>query len=915
MRIHATCRAALIPVLALWWSAAPLGADPAVGSTRFDLVNDQVVCTVRLEDGRLAEDRLAARSSGAAAGRPLPSITTDAGFTLEMMWTDWQAPGQAANAANPVMVRARDLVLTGHVRRQDADGGVTLELLFRDAAGCLEVRTAYRLDADAFFVRRTLAVRQLKGAPHFLRWIWTQDSRLGDAVQTLKPGGFGQPVAVRCGAGGAFFGLEYPAAENAAVSSADDRPVVRCGQEMGVRLGPEWTEGAPAVTGLAPDPHVKLWFWRYLETIRVAPLRPYLLYNTWYDVRAPEMVKEPGQVMNEANLLRIIGQFKTEMVAKRGLTLDAFVLDDGWDVYRSDWVLRSAEFPNGLGPIRRALAELGTRLGIWFGPTGGYSHRDWRIGWMREHGYETVGDQFCLAGRNYGRMFRQRVTDLAANDGVGYFKWDGIQFSCSEPDHGHPVDIYSRRAVMESVAALGRAVRAKDPEMFLNITSGTWLSPWWLLYADQIWMQGEDYGWADVPSISRRDAAITYRDTVLHEDYRRHDFWFPLANLMTHGIIKGHLQKLGGDAEALDKFTDETLVYVARGVSMWELYISPDLLTDGEWEAMARSLRWARDRFPVLTQTEMVGGDPSRGEAYGYVHFKGRRGILVARNPVIAAQVLRTELAPAYGLDPEANTLVLERVYPTRWVSPNLYAAGAALTLPLDGFETAVYEIYPLAEAPGPLVAGAVFEAADDPASAGAVTVYPIAGPPRLLNPERVARAQVDGRSVQPQALGVTAGDGLPEAVHRAAVESDGPGRLAARFELDPAVTTAELAVLLTPAEASAERALPALAATVDGREAAVRAEAQAGRWAWHTVALPANTRTVELELRADPKAAGWSGTASVWMVCRQRLGRAVALTLSPAEPVQSRPMPPRPWPSGEIRRNVPLGEVTVTLP
>jgi len=50
-------------------------------------------------------------------------------------------------------------------------------------------------------------------------------------------------------------------------------------------------------------------------------------------------------------------------------------------------------------------------------------------------------------------------------------------------------------------------------------------------------------------------------------------------------------------------------------------------------------------------------------------------------------------------------------------------------------------------------------------------------------------------------------------------------------------------------------------------------------------------------------------------MVCRQRLGRAVALTLSPAEPVQSRPMPPRPWPSGEIRRNVPLGEVTVTLP
>ncbi len=915
MRIHATCRAALIPALALACSAALLGADPAVGSTRFDLVNDRVVLTVRFEDGRLAEDRLTARSSWTAAGAPLPSVATDAGFALELMWTDWQAPGQAANAANPVTVHSHDLVLTGHDRRQDADGGVTLELLFRDAAGGLEVRVAYRLGADAFFVQRSLAVRQLKGAPHFLRWLWTRDSRLGDTVQTIKPGGFGQPVAVRCGAGGAFFGLEYPAAENTAVPAADNRPVVRCGQEIGVRLGPEWTEGAPAVTGLAPDSNVKLWFWKYLDAIRVAPLRPYLLYNTWYDVRAPEMVTEPGQVMNEANLLRIIDRFKVEMTEKRGLKLDAFVLDDGWDVYRSDWVLRATEFPNGLEPIRAALAELGTRLGIWFGPTGGYSHRDWRIGWMREHGYETVGDQFCLAGRNYGRMFRQRVTDLAANDGVGYFKWDGIQFSCSEPDHGHPVDIYSRRAVVESVAALCRAVRAKDPAMFLNITSGTWLSPWWLLFADQIWMQGEDYGWADVPSISRRDAAITYRDTVLHEDYGRHDYWFPLANLMTHGIIKGHLQKLGGEAEALDKFTDETLVYVARGVSMWELYISPDLLTDGEWEAMARSLRWARDRFPVLTQTEMVGGDPSRGEAYGYVHFQGSRGIVVARNPVIAAQALRTALAPEHGLDPEANTLVLERVYPTRWVSPNLYAAGAALTLPLEGFETAVYEIYPLAEAPGPLVAGAVFEISDDPASTDAVTVYPAAGSPRLLNPERVARARVDGRSVQPQALGVTAGDGLSDAVRGTAVESNGPGRLTARFELDPSVTTAELAVLLTPAEPAAEGALPALAATVDGREAAVRSEAQAGRWAWHTVTLPAGARAVELQLRADPKSAGWSGTASVWVVCRQRMGRAVTLTLSPAGPVRPRPMPPNPWPSGEIRRNVPLGEVAVTLP
>jgi len=30
---------------------------------------------------------------------------------------------------------------------------------------------------------------------------------------------------------------------------------------------------------------------------------------------------------------------------------------------------------------------------------------------------------------------------------------------------------------------------------------------------------------------------------------------------------------------------------------MWELYISPDILSDGEWDAMAQSMEWARDRF------------------------------------------------------------------------------------------------------------------------------------------------------------------------------------------------------------------------------------------------------------------------------------------------------------------------------
>ena len=241
----------------------------------------------------------------------------------------------------------------------------------------------------------------------------------------------------------------------------------------------------------------------------------------------------------------------------------------------------------------------------------------------------------CLAGTEYSALFLKRVTDFVSKEEVSYFKWDGIQFSCSEPDHGHPVGIYSRRAVMESLINKCTAVRNIDPGVYLNITSGTWLSPWWVKYANQIWMQGEDYGYADVPSISRRDAAITYKDFVLYDDFRNLNFWFPISNLMTHGIIKGDLEHLGGEEDPLDKFTNDVVFYVSRGISMYELYISPGLLNEGEWNAIGTSLKWSRSRFNTLSCTRMIGGNPMKREPYGYLHFKDDHGIIGARNPFI----------------------------------------------------------------------------------------------------------------------------------------------------------------------------------------------------------------------------------------------------------------------------------------
>jgi hypothetical protein len=889
-------------------AANSFAARDEQGVKSFTIENGLIQRSVTFEDDALISDKLTALPDLVAGFGSEPfTLETDADFRLDLMWTGWSAPGKADNAENPIALTKADFVLVNAEQTDFPGRGGELKLLLKVKTGSLEVLLTYRLEKDSFFARRKLAIRDPKARRHFLRWTWPMYTRVSGNITVIKPGGFGQPVAFLIADGGAFAGLEYPTAENRLEALPGGSTLLRCGGETGERVGESWIESEWVVTGLTPNPHVKLWFWKYLDTIRVAPLRPYLLYNSWYDVRAPEYTDRPEDVMNEQNILRIVGDFKREMYEKRGLRLDAFVLDDGWDVYKSDWALRPDEFPNGLRPVVAALREMDTSLGLWFGPIGGYSHRDWRVGWMRGHGYETIGDQMCIAGADYNRLFNKRVIDFVRDDGIAYYKWDGIQFSCSEPDHGHPIDIYSRRAVMEAVIDLCRAVRAENPEMFLNVTSGTWLSPWWVKYANMIWMQGQDYGYADVPSISRRDAAITYRDYVLYEDFHKNGFWFPIANLMTHGIIKGHLQKLGGEAEPLDKFTDNALLYFARGVSMWELYISPNLLSDSEWDALTGSIRWARDRFGILRSTEMIGGDPGGRRAYGYAHFAGKRGIIAARNPFIEPQSLTAALDPALGLDADASSLVLERLYPTRWISPRLYSAGETLEIPLAGYETAVYEIYPLLEADRPLPAGLTFDVLHDEGRDYKVVIYDAAEGARLLNPDAATSLAIDGEPVSLE-LGIPVKEPADPVTDTSVTGKD--SELQIEFELGEPAKSATLALLLEPSGASKGGEDPAVTATLDGRALEPDVEKQKGSWGWYKLSLEPGSHSAEFRITIAGESGKWQGRASVWLVCSvQPPGMELAFKLKTA-PDSRRPAPPRPWPAGELRRNVKLGEV-----
>lgn len=914
-------------------ASAAESADDSLVTGNFHLAHPGLLATIAIEHGHVSSIRLdtaaglhAQQAPGAMTGLPpgvahhllpnpfssLVDLSFAEGFSADVVWADWQAPGKVNNGDNLCHFTNADFRC---VRASERDVGATGELVLSLVGPeGLTAELTFSLRPGESWLRRTIKLADPRDRGHFLQALYTLDADIDQTVVVVKGGGFGQPIAWEFGpggtGGGAFAGLEWPAADNA-IDFAAGRIHVRCGQEMGEVITQEGVVGEAVVIGLTPDARVKYWFDRYLDSVRVAPLRPYTLYNSWYDLRSAEYPRvTPDHVMNEANVLRIARLLQANMVGKHGITLDAFVLDDGWDVYESDWVLRPAQFPRGLAPIVAELARTRTRLGLWLGPTGGYSFHKQRVAWMKAHGYETVGGDLWVGGPKYSDLLIRRTTDFA-RAGVRYFKWDGLRFLGTGPGPGTPPGLYARRAALKRVQAMVDSVRAVDPDMFLNITSGTWLSPWWLRLADQIWMGGEDYGTSDVPSLTTRDASITYRDLVLYEDFRRHDFWFPLASLMTHGVLKGTIdvQEIGR-GEPLPKFADEVVFYLARGVTMHELYISPDILSEGEWRVLADALRWARDRFPVLSHTAMIGGDPNRLEPYGYIHWHGDCGLLAVRNPDVAPRALTLVLDPADGLDPGASGLVLERIYPTRWVSPDTYRAGDAVELPaLLGYQSAVYDLRPLAAVGEPLLADVVFEETARGGAERSLDILATGPRARVLSAAPPAALERGGRPFDPAALpDLRRGCGACFVDGQLGVGDDGR-TLTAHVNLEASARDILACLLLRPAASTDGRGDGTVAVTLDGQPVAARRVDVPGKWAWLTVPVPAGRHTLTVAPAPGADGRDWAGSVAVWVVGDEAV-EPVTLVVRGRDPAP--PARPLPWAgrgAGLLPRSVRIGE------
>ena len=400
-----------------------------------------------------------------------------------------------------------------------------------------------------------------------------------------------------------------------------------------------------AVVGLIAPGQVRRSFLAYNERERAVPWRAMPAYISWYELNI-DRNNDPNYTgnMHDTQCNEVVRQWKKQLFDRYGEHINSFVWDDGWDHYGT-WTF-NLNFPDGFKESDRLAREMGSGIGAWLGPVGGYGQSG---NYRRQYWAGKGGMQ--LSNPAYYKVFTDAIVDLCKNRGYDFrfFKFDGIsaQFSAVGPDPG---TVGEENA--EGIISAERMVRRDVKEdIFFNTTVGTWASPFWFNVTDAVWRQEGDFGKIGVGD--DREQWITYRDRLVYQNFVQNSPLCPINTLMTHGFI---LSKHGQVSKTMNYpgILRELRCAFACGSGMVELYNDYELMNSINggrlWADLAECLRWQRANADVLPDIHWVGGSPwdgSKANVYGWASWNGKKATFTLRNPANSPQTYKTTLRAA----------------------------------------------------------------------------------------------------------------------------------------------------------------------------------------------------------------------------------------------------------------------------
>jgi len=651
-----TARADGLP--APWLPLAPGVAACSTGDDSGHLSNAVVEFSVASRDGALRPVSLVNRFTGHT--QPL----TGELFAVTLRADRAKRVASQFQLEGPVAC-SRIEAQPGSARAADRRAGQSLQATFVDATSNLRVQWRALLRDGANYVREEVEIIAPRGTDLHSVSLIELDLPGARVLGTAS----GSPVVTD----DAFYAFEHPVAEAKTIAGHTSMILRRA-----LPLRPGVPVQYSAVLGVTPAGQLRRGFQAYLENERATPFRTFLHYNSWYDIGY-------FTPYTEAEALAVVGKYGEKLVTARGVRMDSFLFDDGWDDTSRLWQF-SKDFPSGFAPLRDATAKIGAGPGMWLSPWGGYGPpRQARLATARSGGYEVDDQGLALSGPKYFALFHATTTELLRRYGINQFKLDGT----GSPDKVTPGSEFD--SDFAAAIALIGDLRAIKPDLFINLTTGTWPSPFWLRTADSIWRGGEDHSFAGVGTDRQR--WITYRDADTYGGVVRVGPLFPLNSLMLHGIIYARKAQ-GLDTDPGDDFADEVRSYFASGTGLQEMYVSADLLSEQNWDDLAAAAKWARTHAAVLRDSHWIGGDPARGDVYGWAGWMPGQAFIALRNPTDSPRRFELDVGTALDLPAgEPVTWISTPAYNTTDKSTQRWRAGQAVALTLQPFEVLVWNL------------------------------------------------------------------------------------------------------------------------------------------------------------------------------------------------------------------------------
>jgi hypothetical protein len=577
----------------------------------------------------------------------------------------------------------------------------------------LKVQVYYVAGGDDFYIRKYLNIISAK--PVTLERIDVETLSSNDIYQPYqikqitsqgqaewRPG-LGQPLYGSESA--TFYGIEFPAADNYVKDKTGF-----CGYLWGKEINAgEAYRTYNAVLGVGDDPrYIQEEFFKYIDEVRIRPLRLQIQYNSWFDFTSD---------VDQEKFSSSVSKVHQELVTERKVDpLKAYVIDDGWQDVNVDWSDKAwlvnskfdADFSTSFGNV----AQADSKLGLWLSP-GCLLGGEPAVPKLKEQGFEVMGKWMSMAGPKYMQLLEDRILELTKN-GVSYFKLDGVfghlntrefelhgnrygiphmpqlgteALSPSDPLLNDPkfdeLKTYYLVAGTERLMELFRKQHEVNPNVYVVISNGAYLSPWWLMYIDAVWMINA----GDAAGGSNRREELVYRDGVYYDTWQRENTQFPINSVFNHEPKK---VKSGESPEA---FSQYLWMNLSRGTGFIELYIKTQELSETDWDVLAKGLKWAKSVFPYFKRSRMHGGNPKESEIYGYTGWNENGGYVSIHNPSDQPKTYAFKLDRTMGLvQGKANYVVSSPLKNTKAFENNEYAYGDELKIGMQPGEVKILE-------------------------------------------------------------------------------------------------------------------------------------------------------------------------------------------------------------------------------